>query len=225
MVPSSLRARHAASTISFVGRRAVVAGGTSGIGRGAALRLAEAGFSVSVLGRSAVAGGEAVEAMRAVGAPGSHHRFIPFDGFSLASVRAAASEVTRELDGAPLDVLFLSQGMATLQGRTETVDGLDEKLSLHVYSRVALTLALIPSLRLAISPRVISVLSAGVHGVYTHWRTDPELRTHYSIPIAADAAGLLNDACLDGLSREPENQRILFVHAAPGIVSTNWGCE
>ena len=217
--------KHAASGISFLRLRAVVAGGTSGIGRGAAIRLAEAGFSVAVLGRSIAHGNEVVEAMIKVGAPGAKHSYIPLNAFSLASVRQAAHEITRTLDGAPLDVLFMSHGMATLQGRTETSDGFDEKLSLHVYSRLLLTLQLLPSLRIATAPRVISVLSGGVHGLFQHWRTDPELRTHYSIKNAADLAGLLNDACFDGLSREPENKNILFVHAAPGFVASNWGTE
>lgn len=225
---ASLRAAHARAGVSFAGRRAVVGGGTSGIGRGAAVRLASLGFDVAVLGRSAAAGADVVSEMRAASGarPGARLAFVPFDGFSLASARAAAGAALAALGGTPvIDVLFMSQGMATLQGRTETADGIDEKLSLHVYSRVALALELLPALRAAPAPRVISVLSAGVHGVYAHWREDPSLKTHYSIKNAADAAGLLNDACWDALSREEGNQNVLFVHAAPGGVATNWGTE
>lgn len=225
---ASLRAAHAVAGVSFAGRRAIVGGGTSGIGRGAAMRLAGLGFDVAILGRNADMGAAVVEELRAASGtrPGAKLVFVPFDGFSLASARSASAAALAALGGAPLDVLFMSQGMATLQGRTETVDGLDQKLSLHVYSRVALALALLPALRAAPNgARVISVLSAGVHGAFAHWREDPELRAHYSIKNAADAAGLLNDASLDGLSREPGNEDVMFVHAAPGGVATNWGSE
>jgi hypothetical protein len=47
----------------------------------------------------------------------------------------------------------------------------------------------------------------------------------YSIKNAADAAGFYNDLGLDSLARDPENKNILFVHAAPGFVNTNWGTE
>jgi hypothetical protein len=44
--------------------------------------------------------------------------------------------------------------------------------------------ALAPKLEAA-SGRVLMVLSAGVHGPYTHYRDDPELKTKYSLKNAA----------------------------------------
>lgn len=35
-----------------------------------------------------------------------------------------------------LDILVLTQGIATTQGRTETEEGIDMKMALHYYSRV-----------------------------------------------------------------------------------------
>ena len=35
-----------------------------------------------------------------------------------------------------LDILVMTQGIATTQGRTETEEGIDMKLALHYYSRV-----------------------------------------------------------------------------------------
>ena len=75
------------------------------------------------------------------------------------------------------------------------------------------------------APVVVSVLSAGVHGAYAHWRDDPDLLAHYSLGNAANAAGLYNDIAVDALSREHANAGVTFVHAAPGAVSTNWGTE
>jgi hypothetical protein len=67
------------------------------------------------------------------------------------------------------------------------------------------------------------VLSAGVHGQYVHYADDFELKEHYSLKNAADAAGLYNDVAMDSLARAERS--IAFAHAAPGLVATNWGKE
>jgi hypothetical protein len=52
----------------------------------------------------------------------------------------------------------LSQGMATLQRHTPVAEtGLDEKLTLHVYSRALLASALAPALARSPDPRVRSL--------------------------------------------------------------------
>lgn len=61
---SQLAAAEAASAaVSMIGKHAVVVGGTSGIGHGIALRLAKAGCSVTIVGRSASRGVAIVESM------------------------------------------------------------------------------------------------------------------------------------------------------------------
>ena len=67
------------------------------------------------------------------------------------------------------------------------------------------------------------MLSAGVHGQYVHYADDFELKEHYSLKNAADAAGLYNDVAMDSLARAERS--IAFAHAAPGLVATNWGKE
>jgi hypothetical protein len=44
---------------------------------------------------------------------------------------------------------------------------------------------------------------------------DPGLQRHYSIANAANAAGYYNDLGLDALARQPGNENVVFVHAAP----------
>ena len=61
-------------------------------------------------------------------------------------------------------MLVLTQGMATIQGFTPTPEGLDQKLTLHYFSRIAFIEALLPALRNSGDARVLSVLSAGIHG-------------------------------------------------------------
>jgi hypothetical protein len=90
---------------------------------------------------------------------------------------------------------------------------------------MALVQLLLPLLRQSASPKVLSVLSAGVHSPYASWNTDPELKTSYSLKNAADAAGFYNDLTLDTFASHPENSNVLFIHAAPGVVATSWGTE
>lgn len=214
------RIRAAQAAANFEGRRAVVLGGTSGIGEGIAKRLAQASFSVTIVGRSAERGAEIVRELNTLG--GSGHDFVACDAFRLRNVARCGTEIAaRE---APIDVLVMSQGMATTEHHL-TDEGLDQKLVLHYFSRMAFLITVLPSLRRAPSPRVLSVLSAGVHSPYAGWDTDFELRDSYSLKNAADAAGFYNDLGLDAVRRLPGNERIVFAHAAPGFVATRWGTE
>lgn len=206
----------------FAGRRAVVVGATSGIGRAIAVRLAQADFDVTVIGRNAESGAAVVAAMEASGK--GKHDFVPLDGSLLDNAYRFANTKFAG-DDAKLDVLVLTQGIATMQGRTETAEGLDQKLAIHYFGRMAFVDSLLPALRKGASPRVLSVLSAGVHSEYPHWKDDTELRDHYSLKNAADAAGFFNDLAADALSRDPANAGIAFLHAAPGAVATNWGAD
>jgi NAD(P)-dependent dehydrogenase (short-subunit alcohol dehydrogenase family) len=203
----------------MAGKHAVVVGGTSGIGHGIALRLAQAGCSVTIVGRSASRGVAIVERM-ATTTDEQKHAFLKLDAFSLK----ACGTLAEQLGAAdkPLDLLVLSQGMATLQKHTPVAEtGLDQKLTLHVYSRALLASALAPVLARSPDPRVLSVLSAGIHGSYEG--ASPELLKGYSITNAANAAGAYNDAYLEALSEK--HPKVSFLHASPGFVNTNWGTE
>lgn len=109
----ALRAANAAA--SFAGRRAVVVGGTSGIGEAVAKRLAQAQFSVAVVGRSAERGRAIIAELKAL-SPTADHEFLECDAFLLANAKTCASSYIAKHD--KLDVLVVSQGMATIQGRT-----------------------------------------------------------------------------------------------------------
>ncbi len=228
-------------------RTAVVIAATSGIGRACANRLAEQGYTVIAIGRDRPGRAASVvqelqsksrESSANVTSNGDgngdgdtedslpKHEFHPCDAFSLAAVKKLTEQISSKHDS--IDVLVLSQGMATTQGHTPTEEGNDEKLTLHYYSRMAMTLGLLPALRKSSNPNgatVLTVLSGGVHGVYEKMEEDVTLEKNYSIKNAADAAGYYNDLGFDYLAQKEENQNIHFVHAAPGFVNTNWGQE
>jgi NAD(P)-dependent dehydrogenase (short-subunit alcohol dehydrogenase family) len=88
------------------GRRAVVTGGTSGLGRAAALALARAGAEVVVGGRDEARAAEVVEAIAAAGGRASA---VTGDLSGAAGVEAFAADVLAR--GAPVDVLVNSAGI------------------------------------------------------------------------------------------------------------------
>ena len=203
-----------------VAKKCVVVGGTSGIGHGCALALAARGFDVTIAGRSAIAGATIVDELVQVG-PSGTHKFVKVDCFNLKDVKRLADDLKSSRE--PLDYLVMSQGMATIQGYTSTVSGLDQKLSLHYYSRVLLASLLSNKLSESSDPRVMSVLSGGIHGPYKNYKEDVGLLKNYSNMNAANAAGFYNDLAFDVQSGlYPKTS---WIHSAPGFVNTNWGTE
>ncbi|KAL3826635.1 hypothetical protein ACHAXA_009076 [Cyclostephanos tholiformis] len=241
-------------------RTAVVVGATNGIGKAISCHLAREGYQVIAVGR----GGEgrrdevlsflekcsaesktAAAAAAAIPTSGDDdpsppsippigHEFRPCDAFDLSQVKTCASDIVRDRGGGGIDALVMTQGMATVQSFTPTVDGNDMKLTLHYWSRAAFAYCLLPAMRRRSSsicgimpggPVIMSVLSGGVHSPYVKYRTDPELRNNYTIVNAANLAGYYTDLFLDRLASTPPNSGINFVHAAPGFVNTNWGTE
>jgi NAD(P)-dependent dehydrogenase (short-subunit alcohol dehydrogenase family) len=151
-------------------------------------------------------------------------KFIPCDSFLMKNIKATTDEYKQHHRS--LDMLVFTQGIATVQNRTETSEGIDEKLALHYYGRFAFTKLLLPLLRHAeTNSKVLSVFSAGVHRSYDKCLSDPDLKNNYSLRNAANAAGMYNDIAAEMYSRQPENKNITFIHSAPGFVSTNWGTE
>ncbi|ETV70761.1 hypothetical protein, variant [Aphanomyces astaci] len=185
--------------LRFPGQTAFLVGATSGIGEAIARRLAKAEFNVIIAGRNARRGAAIVKDLKDT-FHGGNHDFVPLDAQLI--------------------------GIATLQGRTLTSEGIDQKMALHYYGRMALIQEFLPRLRQSTqSPRVLSVFSAGVHKPYDGYRDDPDLRHSYTLQNAANAAGFYNDLMLDAWSQDDANAGVAFGHAAPGIVATNWGTE
>eukprot|EP01116_Phalansterium_solitarium_P016151 TRINITY_DN3685_c0_g1_i2.p2 TRINITY_DN3685_c0_g1~~TRINITY_DN3685_c0_g1_i2.p2 ORF type:complete len:166 (-),score=41.81 TRINITY_DN3685_c0_g1_i2:102-599(-) len=161
---SSVRAKN--SAVNLAGKRAVVVGGTRGVGAGIAVRLAQADVSVTVVGRNRQAGEEIVSQMRnASKSAEASFDFVECDVSLLANAQRFATEYIRRPDVSKLDYLVLSQGIGTLQPwYAPTSENLDVKLALHFYGRMAFIETLLPLLRRSTDARVLSVLSAGIHG-------------------------------------------------------------
>jgi NAD(P)-dependent dehydrogenase (short-subunit alcohol dehydrogenase family) len=238
----------AAAGTTLAGRVAAVVGGTSGIGAALAHVLAARGCTVVIGGRSHQKADMVIGTL----ANGSvrPHTFLEVDCMRMRSV-ADFCDTFRSRHHR-LDYLVLTPGHGTMEGRCETEDGLDAKLQVNYYARVALIERLMPVLEATAAcggrgqgeqtggnaevpeegddgrdgdVRVLSVLSAGVHSQLSRelMESDPELRDNFSLVNAANHAGTFNDLAVDALSRE--HPGITFAHAAPGMVNTDWGSE
>jgi NAD(P)-dependent dehydrogenase (short-subunit alcohol dehydrogenase family) len=223
--------------VNLTGRQALVVGGTNGIGRGMCKWLAQHRASVVVAGRSKERGEEVIAEMKKVAADkpkdatvvvpadgdAPTFAFAPIDSFLISDVRRFAKAFSEEHKR--LDYLVISAGISSFAGRTETKEGLDQKLAIHYYTRVALIQALMPLLEATAAAgndvRVMSVLSGGKHKPYKDYAIDPELKKNFSLSNAATAAGFYNDIAVESLAREHPN--LAFSHVYPGIVDTAWG--
>jgi NAD(P)-dependent dehydrogenase (short-subunit alcohol dehydrogenase family) len=120
------------------GRRALVTGGTSGIGRAVALRLARDGAQVVVHGRDAERGAETVREITATGGKAS---FVAADLTDAADVQWLASEA------GDIDILINNAGISLFAPTAEVdVAAFDELFASNVRAPFFLVAALAPGM-------------------------------------------------------------------------------
>ncbi len=120
---------------------ALITGGTAGIGRAAATKLAQLGIHVIVIGRNAARGEETVAEIRAAGGEAD---FIPSDLRDASSAREVASRAV-ELGNGHVDILINNAGIFPFGPTHETTEEVFERVySLNVKVPYFLVAALAP---------------------------------------------------------------------------------
>lgn len=137
------------------GRRALVTGGSDGIGLRIATRLAAAGAELVLPVRNA-AKGEAARERILEAAPDASVELRELDLASLASI-AALGEGLRA-DGRAIHLLINNAGVMTPPTRQTTADGFELQVGTNLLGHVALVAQLLPLLREG-SARVVSQTS------------------------------------------------------------------
>jgi NAD(P)-dependent dehydrogenase (short-subunit alcohol dehydrogenase family) len=136
------------------GRRALVTGGTSGIGQAVALQLARHGAEVLVHGRDAGRGAETVQAITAAGGKAS---FVAADLTDADDVRWLANEV------GDVDILINNAGIALFGPTAEfDVDAFDKMFASNVRAPFVLVGAIAPGMVARGRGSIVSVMSGGV---------------------------------------------------------------
>jgi len=140
---------------SQLGRTAVVTGATGGLGYETALVLARAGAEVILTGRDDRKGQSAIEKIGHE-VSGARIAFEPLDLASLASITDFAQRMQARQS---LDLLINNAGVMALPRRQTTADGFEMQFGTNHLGHFALTARLMPLLRQASAPRVVSVSS------------------------------------------------------------------
>lgn len=138
-----------------LGRTAVVTGATGGLGYETALALARAGAEVILTGRDDRKGRAAIEK---IGRECSGTRIV-FESLDLASLASVADFAERMAARPSLDLLINNAGVMALPRRQITADGFEMQFGTNHLGHFALTARLLPLLRRAGTPRVVSVSS------------------------------------------------------------------
>ncbi|MGY2909740.1 SDR family oxidoreductase [Bradyrhizobium sp. URHC0002] len=218
---------------SLVGRTAVVTGATGGLGYETALALAKAGSEVILTGRDDQKGRSALEKIsrEVTGAK------VTYERLDLARLASVVDFAQRMHARQSLDLLINNAGVMALPRRQTTADGFETQFGTNHLGHFALTARLMPLLRRASGPRVVSVSSLAhrtgsidfddLQGarVYSPWKAYGQsklacLMFALELQRRSDAAGwnLLSNAAHPGFARTN-----LFASGPGGLVSVATG--
>lgn len=201
------------------GRRILVTGANSGLGKAAAARLAAAGAEIVMAVRS-TAKGEAAKAEILASAPSARIEVRTLDLASLKAVRAFAQALLEE--GKPLDTLVNNAGVMAPPTRNVTVDGHELQFGTNFLGPFALTNLLLPLLLRSERPRVATMTSLVAHAARISW-DDPDF-VHGYAPYRAYGQSKLADLLMGlELARRAASRgwRLVSTLAHPGYTRTN----
>ena len=203
----------------LTGRLAIVTGANSGLGFGLTGRLARAGAEVILAVRSVEKGTAAAERLRHE-VPGAKLDIRMLDLASLDSIAAFAATVVD--DGRPVDILINNAGVMAPPKRMTTADGFELQFGSNHLGPFALTGQLLPALRAAENPRVISTSSLAARTGRLNW-DDLQSAKRY-VPFGAYGLSKLADLMF---ARELQRRSdasgwgITSTAAHPGGTATN----
>jgi NAD(P)-dependent dehydrogenase (short-subunit alcohol dehydrogenase family) len=204
---------------SQTGKIAVVTGANSGTGYETALELARAGATVVVAARNEIKGHAAVAKIRTA-VPHAKIEFAPLDLSNLASVADFARRLSSQHKA--LDILVNNAGVMTPPTRQETADGFELQFGTNHIGHFALTAHLLPLLRQAQRPRVVTVSSPAHRLLAAIHFDDLQWRDRYSPWRAYAQSKLANMLFMLELQRRSDANGwgILSAGAHPGFART-----
>jgi NAD(P)-dependent dehydrogenase (short-subunit alcohol dehydrogenase family) len=203
----------------IAGARVLVTGGTSGIGRAAAVELARRQATVTITARDEAKGRAAASSILAD--TGVDVEVGMLDLSRLESVRRFAEEYGRTHDR--LDVLVNNAGTMTGR-RSQTPDGLEWIFGVNHLAPFLLTRLLSPLLVASAPSRVISV-SSEVHRSAKQGLDfdDLQMTRGWSAQKAYAASKLATILMTVELERRLGDQGVTARAVHPGVVATNFG--
>ncbi|KAK9311907.1 hypothetical protein V1524DRAFT_288093 [Lipomyces starkeyi] len=198
------------------GMVAVFVGATSGIGLSTLKQFAKYSNApkVYVVGRSKQSATPLLHELEVLN-PKGIFIFVETEISLIKNVDAVCEEI--KTSEHMLDLVFLSPGFLSVEGRKETSEGIDMYSSLSYYARLRIVHNLIPLLSASLNPRVVSILAGGNENFIDI--NDLELRKNYSLVTAANTAATQMTLAFEELAKS--YPMISFCHVYPGLVATD----
>ena len=198
----------------LIGRRALVTGGTRGIGAAIAQRLLDAGAKVVVAART-----------RNDDAPAGA-TFIAGDVTTSEGVEAIAKKAVAALGGLDILVNNAGGGRAFLGGSWTIPD--EEwhgNFALNFFAAIRLTNAVLPALRSSTAAAVVNISSAAAtkpFGPFAHYGAAKAALEYYSRTLALELApsGIRVNAVSPGVISTPGSAE--FAKSTPGFSTDDW---
>jgi len=205
------------------GKTVLITGATDGIGKITALRLAERGAHVVLVGRDPAKTERVVQEIKTATGSTEIESLIA-DLSSMQQVRDLADQFKRQHDR--LDVLINNAG-AMFFSRKETVDGLELTFALNHMAYFILTNRLLDMIKASAPARIVNVSSMAHYGRTINF-DDLQNERRYSPQRVYGQSKLLNVLFTYELARRLEGTGVTANTLHPGVVATqfaanNWG--
>jgi len=195
------------------GRRALITGGTRGIGAAIARRLLDAGAKVAVAART-----------RSDDAPAA--TFVAGDLTTSEGVEAIATQAIAALGGLDILVNNAGGGRAFLEGSWTIPDKeWHDSFALNFFAAIRLTGAVLPALRASKAAAVVNISSAAAtmpFGPFAHYGAAKAALDYYSRTLAVELApsGIRVNLVSPGVISTPGSAE--FAETTPGFSSDDW---
>lgn len=151
--------------MSFVNKRALITGASSGIGKATALAFAKAGIDVALVSRSF---DKLMVVKTAIAQTGVKANAYPLDLAQVEQVQAGISKIVADFGG--IDILVNNAGMGYTGALRETsLSDWMAVMNLNLTSAFQCTLAVLPSMREQQSGTVINVASIAGQQAFSDW--------------------------------------------------------
>lgn len=204
-----------ASNQDMTGKTVVFTGGTDGMGRVAAEKMAGLGASMVLLGRNREKSLAVVAAINKTYP--DRARFVQCDMASLQSVRACAEDVLRSTPR--IDVLVNCAG-ANFNERMMTEDGFECCWQVNHLGPFLLTMLLLDRVRASAPARIVNLSSAMER--YGHINLeDLQMEGRWSLLKAYGSAKLAMGMCTKKLSKDLQGTGVTVNALNPGFIRTN----
>jgi NAD(P)-dependent dehydrogenase (short-subunit alcohol dehydrogenase family) len=198
----------------LIGRRALVTGGTRGIGAAIAQRLLDAGANVVVAART-----------RNDDTP-AETTFVSGDVTTSDGVDAIATKALAALGGLDILVNNAGGGRAFLGGSWTIPDEeWHDSFALNVFAAIRLANAVLPALRASKAAAVVNISSAAAtmpFGPFAHYGAAKAALEYYSRTLAMELApsGIRVNVVSPGVISTPGSDE--FAKTTPGFSSDDW---